>query len=59
MDLLNKIEKLDQKELILAEEFINQLLKKENYKKIKQELNQRREEIKKGDILTHEEIWDV
>ena len=32
---------------------------KEKYKSLREEIEKRREEIRKGEFLTHEEVWDV
>lgn len=44
----------DQKNLL---EFANILLKKDKYSALRKEIENRRSEIKNGDILSHEEIW--
>ena len=38
--------------------FAYTLLKKEKYKKLREEIEKRREEIKRGEVLTHNEIWE-
>ncbi len=38
--------------------FAYNLLKKEKYKKLREEIEKRREEIKRGEVLTHNEIWE-
>jgi len=37
--------------------FLRLLLNKSKYKKLKDEINIRRDEINKGQILNHDEIW--
>lgn len=44
----------DQKNLL---EFANILFKKGKYSTLRKEIENRRSEIKNGDILSHEEIW--
>ena len=38
--------------------FVNLLLKQDKYKKLKKEICSRKKEVKKGDVLTHDEIWN-
>ena len=38
-------------------ELANILLKQNKYNKLRKEIEARREEIKIGDVLSHEEIW--
>ena len=56
MELLNNLDKNDKKLINL---FIEELLKKEKYKNLRNEIEKRREEIKKGETLSHEEVWNV
>lgn len=45
----------DDKDKIL--ELANILLKQNKYNKLRKEIEARRSEIKRGEILSHEEIW--
>jgi hypothetical protein len=38
-------------------EFANILLKRNKYIKLREEIEARRDEVKKGKVLSHEEIW--
>ncbi len=51
------LEKLDEQDREKAVYFLKLLLEQEKYRKTKAELRERREEIQRGDVLTHEEIW--
>ena len=55
MDVLEKLDRTDQEKINY---FFKLLLNQSKYKKLKDELAERREEIKKGDVLDHEEIWN-
>ena len=57
--MIKEFEALDEKDKKLVERFIQELLKKEKYEYLRKELQKRREEIKKGQIISHDEIWDV
>lgn len=50
-------EKLDAEDQEKAAYFLKLLLEQAKYRKTKAELMERREEIKRGEVLTHEEIW--
>ena len=54
---LQLFEQLDDEDREKARYFLKLLLEQEKYKKTKAELRERREEVKRGDILTHEEVW--
>lgn len=54
LQILQKLDKSDQEKIIY---FLKLLLKQEKYKKIKEEIFSRKEEIKHGEVLEHEEIW--
>jgi len=43
------------KEKIL--EFADVLIKQNKYNKLRKEIENRQDEIKRGEVLTHEEIW--
>ena len=51
------LEKLDEQDREKAVYFLKLLLEQEKYRKTKVELRERREEVQRGDVLTHEEIW--
>jgi len=53
--VLEKLDKTDQKKIIY---FFNLLLNKSKYKKLKEEISIRRDEIVKGETMTHNEIWN-
>ena len=55
---LKIIEKLDQVDQEKITYFLNLLLNKSKYKKLKEEISMRRDEIDKGEILNHDEIWN-
>ncbi|HFE63255.1 hypothetical protein B1H10_03170 [candidate division KSB1 bacterium 4484_188] len=55
---LNEFEKiLEEPDKKLLLHFANSLLKREKYKKLRAEIDNRRAEIKKGEILSHDELW--
>ncbi len=54
-ELLNSLDKSDQEKVLY---FMRLLLKKEKYESLKREIQQRREEVAQGEVLSHEEIWD-
>jgi len=49
---------LDDKEQIVVIDFIEKILKSKRYKKIREEIKERREEVGKGEVISHEEIWN-
>ncbi len=55
MKVLEKLDKTDQEKIIY---FLNLLLNKSKYKKLKEEISIRRDEIVKGETMTHNEIWN-
>ncbi len=55
LDILNKLDPEDKEKIIY---FAKILLKKEKYQKLRKEIEERKKEIEKGEILTHEEIWN-
>ncbi|OAG27009.1 hypothetical protein [Thermodesulfatator autotrophicus] len=55
LDILSKLDPEDKEKIIY---FAKILLKKEKYQKLKKEIEQRKKEIEKGEVLTHEEIWN-
>ncbi len=56
INLINNLQKEDQMKISY---FVDLLLKKDKYKKLKKEIALRKREVKKGDVLTHEEIWSA
>ena len=58
MEALNILTKLDveDKEKIIY--FANLLLKQKKYQKLRKEIEERKKEIERGEIFTHEEIWE-
>jgi hypothetical protein len=55
---MNILEKLDRDDKERVFYFIRLLVSQSKYRKLKEEISMRREEIKKGEILTHEDIWN-
>ena len=51
------LKQLDDDDKSKIEYFIQLLMKQTKYKRLKEEIHARREEISKGEILTHDEIW--
>ncbi len=56
IEIINKLDKNDKK---LLDFLALELLKKEKYQNLRIEIEKRREEIKKGNTLSHEEVWNV
>ncbi len=56
-DLKNLIDKLDQDDRAKIAYFIKLLITQEKYRKIQEEITQRRKEILNGETLSHEEVW--
>ncbi len=56
LDVINNLQKEDQKKISY---FVNLLLKEDKYKKLRKEISLRKKEIKKRNVLTHDEIWSV
>ena len=50
-------EKLDAEDQEKAAYFLKLLLEQEKYRKTKAELMERHDEVERGEVLTHEEIW--
>ena len=48
---------LDDKDKKKVLEFANILIKQNKYRKLREEIDDRRNEVKKGKVLSHEEIW--
>ena len=53
----NLLQKLDDNDKQKIHYFANLLLKQSKYKRLQQELTNRRKEIASGEVLTHNEIW--
>ena len=58
MEGLNILTKLDAEDREKIMYFANLLLKQKKYQKLKEEIEEREKEIERGEILTHEEIWE-
>ena len=56
-DKLDVLEKLNNEDKEKINYFISLILSKEKYKKLKLEIDARRQEIKNNNILSHDEIW--
>ncbi len=56
-DSVSAIEKLDKQDQDKIEYFAKLLLNQSKYKKLKDEIEQRREEIKNDEILSHDDVW--
>ena len=50
-------EKLDQEDQEKVRYFLKLLIEQSKYRKTKAEVLERRSEVQKGEVLTHEEIW--
>ncbi len=55
---MDVIEKLDEEDREKIAYFANLLMQQTKYRRLKKEVEERRQEIKQGEILTHSEIWD-
>ena len=55
LDILSKLDPEDKEKIIY---FAKILLEQEKYQKLRKEIEERKKEIEKGEILTHEEIWN-
>lgn len=55
--LVEKVSLLDDEDRNKILELANILLKQSKYSKLRKEVEVRRNEIKRGEILSHEEIW--
>jgi len=53
-DFFNKLDSEDKQKVI---HFCRILLKQKKYKKLKKELEERLDEIERGEVLSHEEVW--
>ncbi len=57
-NLLEITEKLDKTDRKLVEQFISTLLSKDKYRKLRREIESRRNEAKTGKVLSHDEFWE-
>ncbi|MDQ7056620.1 MAG: hypothetical protein Q9M89_09305 [Persephonella sp.] len=51
---LEHLDKKDREKLI---KFAKELYKQKKYKTLRKEIEERRQEVLKGEVLSHEEIW--
>ena len=58
MEGLNILTKLDAEDREKIMYFANLLLKHKKYQKLREEIEKREKEIERGEIFTHEEIWE-
>ena len=54
LELLQKLDKSDQEKVIY---FLKLLLNQAKYRNLKSEILSRKNEIKRGEVFEHEEIW--
>ena len=54
MDVISLLNDDDKKKVL---ELANILLKQNKYNKLRKEIEARRNEVRKGEVLSHEEIW--
>jgi hypothetical protein len=54
MEIISLLSDEDKKKIL---ELANILLKQNKYNKLRKEIEARREEVKRGEVLSHEEIW--
>lgn len=55
----NILEKLDSVDREKVSYFVRLLLDQSKYRRLKEELSLRREEIHQGETLTHDDVWDT
>ncbi len=53
-DIIENLETADKEKVVY---FVNLLLEQKKYQSLKKELNERREQIKQGDSLSHNDFW--
>jgi len=53
--LLGKLDKEDKEKISY---FVRLLARQSKYRKLKEAVSERREEIKRGEALSHEDIWE-
>ncbi len=51
------IDKLDHEDSEKVSYFVKLLMRQSKYRRLQEEVSERRQEIKRGDTLTHKEIW--
>ena len=54
LNILTKLEAEDKEKIIY---FAKLLLKQKKYQKLRKEIEERKKEIERGEVFTHEEIW--
>ncbi len=54
---VNMLQKLDDEDKQKVAYFVKLLVSQSKYAKLKEEISARKEEIRKGATLSHEEIW--
>ena len=52
------IDKLDHEDREKVSYFVKLLMRQSKYRRLQAEVSERRQEIKRGDTLTHKEIWE-
>ena len=52
------IPQLNEKEREILTHIAETLIKSRKLKKLREEIEERRDEIKKGDVLSHDEFWE-
>ncbi len=52
------IDKLDHEDREKVSYFVKLLMRQSKYRRLQEEVSERRQEIKRGDTLTHKEIWE-
>ena len=53
------LEKLDKEDKEKVSYFARLLLNQSKYQELKEEISIRREEINRGETLTHDDVWDT
>ncbi len=56
-EVIKMIHLLDDDDKSSLAEFVKLLLKKDKYKLLRKEIDSRRSEIARGDVLTHRDLW--
>ncbi|HDD45307.1 MAG TPA: hypothetical protein ENG63_10695 [Candidatus Desulfofervidus auxilii] len=54
LNILTKLEAEDKEKIIY---FAKLLLKQKKYQKLRKEIEERKKEVERGEVFTHEEIW--
>jgi len=55
---LSKLDKLDNEDREKIIYFVKLLMNQKKYKNLQGEIEERRQEIKTGEVLSHREIWE-